>query len=59
MKQYRIENRTSGVDLGAYEGETEQEALDAMARDAGYQNYEEAQATAPADDDDIVVTEMN
>ena len=57
-KTYRIENTLSGVDLGAYEGATEAEALDAMARDAGYTDYAEAQSVAPAAYGEIVATEM-
>lgn len=33
---YRITNTNSGTVLGDYEGETEADALDALARDAGY-----------------------
>ena len=34
-----IENITSGVVLGAYEADTETEALDKLARDAGYASW--------------------
>ena len=37
---YHIIQTVSGVDLGYYEGQTPDEALDAMARDAGYENYD-------------------
>lgn len=40
-KRFRIIS-SAGVDLGVYEGETEAEALDALARDAGYANQAEA-----------------
>lgn len=39
MTRYLISNRSSGAELGVYEGETEAEALDAMARDAGYDSF--------------------
>lgn len=39
MTVYRIENTLSGAFLGNYEGATEAEALDALARDAGYTDY--------------------
>lgn len=42
MAWYRIENTESGADLGAYEGTSEAEALEAFAVDAGYESYEEA-----------------
>lgn len=41
MNSYRIESE-AGVDMGIYQGETEQEALDAMARDAGYKSVADA-----------------
>lgn len=39
MNTYRIENTNSGLILGEYQGETKEQALDAMARDAGYKDY--------------------
>lgn len=56
-KRFQIENTVSGLILGVYEGATEAEALDAMARDAGYADYAEAQKVAPADDGEIAITE--
>ena len=41
---YRIHNTRTAVVLGVYEGETEAEALDAMAVDAGYGSYDDALA---------------
>ncbi|MFH1268920.1 MAG: hypothetical protein ABIK89_24605 [Planctomycetota bacterium] len=52
--QYRIENAASGVDLGIYEGDTEAEALDALARDAGYSDHAEACARI-GDEDNLAV----
>jgi hypothetical protein len=52
---YHIENATTGVCLGDYQGATAQEALDAMARDAGYANYADAQDVSPAE---LTVTEL-
>jgi hypothetical protein len=43
MLSYQITS-DAGVDLGIYEGDTPDEALDAMARDAGYAS----QADAPS-----------
>lgn len=39
MNRYAISVQSSGVDLGVYEGDTEDGAIDAMARDAGYADY--------------------
>lgn len=41
VKRWKIES-AAGVEMGVYEGETEQDALDAMARDAGYQDLSHA-----------------
>src|SRR5690606_13550221 len=37
--RFRITNKVSGLVLGVFPGENEQDALDTMARDAGYANY--------------------
>lgn len=42
MKTYRISNRISGVTVGDYEADDPMSALDVMAREAGYDSYEEA-----------------
>ena len=39
MTSYRIINRISGLELGCYIATSEQGALDAMARDAGYASH--------------------
>jgi hypothetical protein len=57
-KKYQIENRQSGVVLGTYEGESEAEALDAMARDAGYDSYEDSCRVTESGGGDLVVTEV-
>lgn len=56
--RYQIENTISGIVLGIFEGATEAEALDAMARDAGYRDYADACTVAPAQDGEIAVTEV-
>lgn len=55
MSKYLITNTISGVELGVYEGNTESEALDAMARDAGYSDYAECCDVAPVIEGEIVV----
>lgn len=59
MTSWEIENRTSGVVLGVYEGETEQDALRALARDAGYADHEAACAVAPVAEGELLVTEVD
>lgn len=58
MSKYEITNTRSGLVLGVYEGATEAEALDAMARDAGYADYAECCEVAPAEEGEIVVREI-
>lgn len=50
-KKFEIANRNSGLVLGVYEGETREQALDAMARDAGYADYASVPAEAGSEDD--------
>ncbi len=57
MKKFEISNRNSGLVLGTYEGDTKQDALDAMARDAGYADYASIPAEAGTEDD-LIVTEI-
>ncbi len=55
MTTFTITNTASGIVLGQYEAATEAEALDLMARDAGYADY----ASIPEEiggGDDLVVT---
>ena len=52
--KYIIENTLSGVVLGDYEGQTPADALDAMARDAGYSDYAQACEVAPAEPGEII-----
>lgn len=57
-KTYEITNAKSGLVLARYYAETEAAALEALARDAGYETYAEACEVAPADTGEIVVTEI-
>lgn len=47
-RQYNIYNMDTGEDLGTYRASSETEALDAMARDWGFADYDEAAATSGA-----------
>lgn len=43
MKRYEIARKSgTGGNIGVYEGRDEDEALDAMAKDAGYANFRES-----------------
>ena len=44
MAKYLIVQTVSGVVLGTYEGATREEALDALARDEGYDDYAHLQS---------------
>ena len=49
----------SGVILGQYEAASASEALEAMARDAGYSDYAAACDAAPPMEGEIVVTQID
>jgi len=58
MNTYKITNTVSGADLGTYEAEGKAQALDAMARDAGYDTYEALCLEVPALEGEIKVSEV-
>ncbi len=55
MKSYQIINTISGLDLGVYDAEDEDDALDVMARDTGYEDFAAACEVAPVKDGEIKV----
>ena len=55
--RYKIENTTSGLIMGIYEADSEKAALDAMARDAGYDDYADLDEQTPARPGEIDVRE--
>lgn len=58
MKTYSIISKTSGQDLGAYEAETPEDALDGLARAAGYVDHHAACVASGDDGAHLVVTEV-
>lgn len=58
MTRYNISNTLSGVSLGTYEADSQSAALDAMARDAGYANYAEANEVVPSAPGEILVEQV-
>lgn len=56
-KQFTISARSTGLVLGTYVGKTEAEALDAMARDAGYIDFDAASDVAGGSSSDFDVVE--
>lgn len=58
MKAHRIKNTVSGLVLGVWFGcDDDAAALDAMARDAGYENHAAACEVAPVTDGELRVDE--
>lgn len=52
---YLIVNTISGVSLGVYHGDNERGALDSLARDAGYDDYEALCRAVPVQDGELSV----
>lgn len=47
MARFIIINEDSGTELGVYEADSREDALDLMAQDAGYESYRECLEAAP------------
>ena len=53
--RYKITS-AQGVELGTYEADSEAEALDKMAAEAGYNTYEEVKKNVPgADQSELII----
>ena len=58
MTKFQIEQTASGIILGIFEGNSEAEALDAMAQDAGYRDFAEACEVSPMGTDTLLMTKV-
>ncbi len=58
MSTYNIVNMASGEELGRYFARTVIDALNAMARTAGFEDYDQACGMLPAIKDQLFVTEL-
>jgi hypothetical protein len=58
MARFKIEHTVSGTELGEFEADDEQGALDAIAREAGYRDHAEASAVAPTSTGELSVTRI-
>lgn len=58
MARYQISNTVSGAVLGEYEAEDEQGALDALARDAGYESHAAACEVVPTKPGELAVERL-
>jgi hypothetical protein len=55
---YTITNTRSGITLGTYAGASPEAALDALAVDAGYQDYADMDEQVPAQPGEIIATPL-
>jgi hypothetical protein len=58
MSVYNIFDMASGEEVGRFFARTAGEALNAMAKTAGFETYEEALCSLPAMADNLLVTEL-
>ena len=58
MSVYNIFNMAAGEELGRYFAADPGEALNAMAREAGFKDYEQARGQAPDFCNQVFITEL-
>lgn len=58
IRRYELTNTLSGVELGTFEGKDGSDALDAFARDAGYDDYADLCSVAPAKPGEIYIRDV-
>lgn len=56
LPKWEIQNTISGASLGKYPGNTAKDALDALARDAGYPSWDAVESEHPSEPGEIIVT---
>lgn len=56
---YRISNLDSGLELGIYEGTSEDAALLAMVKDAGYRSRQAWEDVVGSDHSDLLIVEVH
>jgi hypothetical protein len=59
MPRFIIHNTISGHCFGLYDAESKENALDVLARDAGYDDYADMNSVTPAQDGEIFVEEID
>jgi hypothetical protein len=59
MARFKIENTVSGTVIGEFDADDEQDALDAMAREAGYRDHAEACEVAPTSSSEMRVIRVS
>lgn len=58
-RMFRISNKVSGAELGIYVAETADEALEAMAREAGYESYQDVCQVTGTDETQLIISEVD
>lgn len=57
MAKFEVSNETSGICFGVYEADTEEDAIEAVCIDAGYDGIEDAEEVT-GQQNDLIATEV-